>query len=392
MRESRDHIKSIETFHAPAERLSTERIAKQKENLEAFEYLKTIFNKLPINAAIINRERQIIAANDSFLRTLSISEESEILGLRPGEAFCCKYSELSPGKCGTSEYCVCCGAVNAILESQNLKETVSRECLMYIEQEGVTRSMELQITVSPLAPKDQEEFFLLVVEDISDKKRRYALERIFFHDVLNTSGALLNFLRFLIEEKETAGTDAPLLELSKIAQRLYEEIVEHRDLISAENNDLSVNIEALHSDMIIEEAIQQAKVMDQAALVQFIIEDKEEIAFESDKVLVLRILINLLKNALEASRWGEAIKLGCKKEKAHVKFWVQNPCVMSKEVQLQIFKRSFSTKGNGRGLGTYSVKLLGEKYLKGSVSFESRPETGTVFYLRLPIIFPMPAH
>lgn len=34
-------------------------------------------------------------------------------------------------------------------------------------------------------------------------------------------------------------------------------------------------------------------------------------------------------------------------------------------VQLQIFNRSFSTKGKGRGTGTYSMKLLTKRYLKG---------------------------
>ena len=57
---------------------------------------------------------------------------------------------------------------------------------------------------------------------------------------------------------------------------------------------------------------------------------------------------------------------------------------MSQEAQLQVFQRSFSTKGRGRGLGTYSVKLLSERYLGGRVSFSSTPEAGTVFRLFLP--------
>mgnify|MGYP006293419399 CR=1 len=38
-----------------------------------------------------------------------------------------------------------------------------------------------------------------------------------------------------------------------------------------------------------------------------------------------------------------------------------------------LFKRSFSTKGVGRGIGTYSMKLFGEKYLKGKVDFKNSP-------------------
>ena len=45
----------------------------------------------------------------------------------------------------------------------------------------------------------------------------------------------------------------------------------------------------------------------------------------------------------------------------------------------------FSTKSStGRGLGTYSMKLLGERYLGGAVSFSSSAEHGTVFTFELP--------
>jgi sensor histidine kinase regulating citrate/malate metabolism len=57
-------------------------------------------------------------------------------------------------------------------------------------------------------------------------------------------------------------------------------------------------------------------------------------------------------------------------------------------VQLQIFVRSYSTKGKGRGLGTYAMKLFTEKYLGGRIDFESRPETGTTFRVELPLQCP----
>lgn len=66
-------------------------------------------------------------------------------------------------------------------------------------------------------------------------------------------------------------------------------------------------------------------------------------------------------------------------------FWVHNPTVMPRKVQLQVFQRSFSTKGKGRGLGTYSVKFLSERYLQGQVFFASTPETGTTFTVHYPL-------
>jgi sensor histidine kinase regulating citrate/malate metabolism len=59
---------------------------------------------------------------------------------------------------------------------------------------------------------------------------------------------------------------------------------------------------------------------------------------------------------------------------------------MPPEVQARVFQRSFSTKSqHGRGLGTYSMKLLAENYLRGKVSFLSEVESGTVFFLDLPL-------
>lgn len=58
---------------------------------------------------------------------------------------------------------------------------------------------------------------------------------------------------------------------------------------------------------------------------------------------------------------------------------------MPQSVKDQIFNRSFSTKGAGRGVGTYSIKLLGERYLSGKVSFTSTPDEGTTFSIKLPI-------
>jgi sensor histidine kinase regulating citrate/malate metabolism len=68
---------------------------------------------------------------------------------------------------------------------------------------------------------------------------------------------------------------------------------------------------------------------------------------------------------------------------------VQNPGAMPERVRLQMFQRSFSTKGDdGRGVGTYSVKLFGERYLGGRVTFTSDQAAGTCFTVTLPLAGP----
>jgi len=110
----------------------------------------------------------------------------------------------------------------------------------------------------------------------------------------------------------------------------------------------------------------------------------KDVRFITDVVLLERVLGSMLKNALEASQTGQTVTMGCRTEGEFVEFWVNNPNVMPLTAQLQVFQRSFSTKGSGRGLGTYSMKLTSERYLKGAVAFTSCEEQGTTFLARYP--------
>ena len=64
---------------------------------------------------------------------------------------------------------------------------------------------------------------------------------------------------------------------------------------------------------------------------------------------------------------------------------VHNPGFIDEAVQPHLFERSFSTKADkGRGIGTYSMKLYGERYLGGTVSYSSDLASGTRFCFFLP--------
>ncbi len=123
-------------------------------------------------------------------------------------------------------------------------------------------------------------------------------------------------------------------------------------------------------------------------------DDTADVHFLVDETQLRRVLDNMLKNALEAEDTEAKITLGCRflpsdplqgRPRDMVEFWVHNPRVMSEAVQWQIFRRSFTTKGKGRGLGTYSMKVLTERYLEGEIDFTSEPGQGTTFQARYPV-------
>ena len=92
----------------------------------------------------------------------------------------------------------------------------------------------------------------------------------------------------------------------------------------------------------------------------------------------------MIKNAIEASDKESQITISASGDKKNVLLVVHNEGYMPEEIQAKIFKRSFSTKGKGRGLGTYSMKLFTEKYLNGMISFKSLEKLGTSFLVSLP--------
>jgi signal transduction histidine kinase len=104
----------------------------------------------------------------------------------------------------------------------------------------------------------------------------------------------------------------------------------------------------------------------------------------TDPHLVDRILVNMVTNALEATAPDGEVRVFVELGGNSVTFSVWNRRHIPEEHALRIFSRNFTTKdGLGHGLGTYSMKLFGEKVLGGMVDFSTSEDEGTTFRLTL---------
>jgi nitrogen-specific signal transduction histidine kinase len=376
-----------ETHFAPSRRSTPEEILSEHELIASQKLFNEIFGSMTGISAIIDRNRQIIYTNSDFLTMLGLKTVEPILGKRPGEIVSCIHSREESSGCGSSEACSYCGAVNAILESQRTGLKSTKETRISTTVDGKLLSLDLNVTSIPISLSGNL-FYVLTLEDISNEKRRSALERIFFHDLLNTAGGL-NGLLAILKEGTNPEETRELINLSEEASRdIMDEILLQRQLRSAEIGDLQVKIESVHSLEFLSSAVGKISSHEVGKNKSIVIADQAiDIDFETDKVLFLRVIINLLKNALEATAIDKSVSVGVESEDGKVRFWVKNDAVIPNDVQMQLFQRSFSTKGSGRGIGTYSIKLLTENYLKGKVSFISNETDGTVFYVELDQIF-----
>jgi signal transduction histidine kinase len=112
----------------------------------------------------------------------------------------------------------------------------------------------------------------------------------------------------------------------------------------------------------------------------------EKFSFMTDPMLVSKVLINMLLNALEATAAGGHVIFRTLVKESHIEWQVWNQAVIPENIQLRIFQRFFSTKsGHGHGLGTYAMKLFGEEYLGGTLRFTSSAQDGTTFRFSLPV-------
>jgi signal transduction histidine kinase len=379
----------LETKFAPSFRKSTEIVTDEYKNLLNIPYLKGVLDALPYLSAILNQERQAIYVNQNILNFLGISDINDVLGERPGELFGCIHSNKMEGGCGTSENCRYCGAVNAILKAQVHRAKVVDECRISSVIDGKATNFDLQIIATPIEVNGQQ-YTILTLNDISSLKRKEVLEKIFFHDILNISFGLQGFIDLMQEMEDPAKIQQFLEQISRMVTRMNSEIQTQRDLVAAEKGDLAVKPSIINMCSFLPEVVQSIKHHESALGKEIIIlGENSDFEFESDKILISRIIVNMIKNALEAEPEGGVIYITPRIVDQSVFVSVKNSAEIPMEVKMQIFQRSFSTKGVGRGIGTYSMKLLCNQYLKGDISFISNRLEGTVFTLRIPKVFPV---
>lgn len=119
--------------------------------------------------------------------------------------------------------------------------------------------------------------------------------------------------------------------------------------------------------------------------------DSPEIISKIDRTQLIRIITNLVKNAIQAIPENQATKsviVTIKKEQNNVLITVaDNGIGIQPKDTGRIFEPKFTTKSSGMGLGLGIIKNIIENY-KGTVTFASEFGKGTTFTVSLPIINP----
>lgn len=370
-----------ETYFASPERIGSRELSEQIHRCLEDPCMQVVLQAVDGYLVLLNQHRQILAANQELLDALRAQTPEGIIGLRPGEAFNCVHFTQGPNGCGTSQHCGTCGAVLSILAAQKEHRTATAECALSMYREGKLQSKDFRVRCTPLFLGGFP-VLALVLNDISSLKRREILEETFLHDMLNSVGGIEGW----ISQMGTLDPQTAASEILSLATHLKEEILSQRTLFEAEKGILKVNKTLCSASAVLSYLREMFEVHPVAKAKHFATKPLDQDDwFHSDGTLLLRILINMVKNAFEAVPDGATVSVWFERNNQRPCFVVQNSGTIAPEVRPRIFERSFSTKAKrGRGIGTYGMKLLGENYLGGKVSFTTNPTEGTSFLITLP--------
>ena len=375
----------MDTYFAPAERAGNSELQRDVLIASKNPIVSGLLKASSGLLAVLNLQRQILAVNDAFLKMLGVEDTGKVLGLRPGEVIKCVHAHEMAGGCGTSKFCSTCGAAVAIVACSATERPEERKCAVTVERNGKKFDLCFRVR-SSLITFEGRLLILLSLQDITASQRWAAIERLFFHDINNLITGLQGAAELMNLEDEKG-----MRELAEVvyrtSSRLANEVAIQRALAKDDISEYQLALQ----EVTVEQVVRELEVIfagHPAAKGRFLNLGRvaPQQRFVTDFSLLLRILTNMLINALEATEEGGEVKFWVEEEEDSITFCMWSKQDIPDDVALRVFQRHFSTKEEpGRGFGTYAMRLLGELFLGGKVSFTTSKPEGTVFRFRLPV-------
>lgn len=152
-----------------------------------------------------------------------------------------------------------------------------------------------------------------------------------------------------------------------------------------ELNKINLNKEFVDINLLIGEICDSLKILTHSQNINLIFNEKEEIYLNVDYNKIKQVLINIIKNSIEAIEEKGIIEINTyNKNKYFYIEIIDNGIGMDKDTIDRITEMFFTTKKNGTGLG---IALSNEiiKAHNGNIEYESKIKNGTKVTIKLPL-------
>lgn len=183
-------------------------------------------------------------------------------------------------------------------------------------------------------------------------------------------------------------------DLEKLTARPFETLLSQIDLLSDIATSFSAfarmtipKNELFDISEVLKQTLQLYESNQEIHLIRMI--EKGKFQVRGDKQLMSQIFTNIILNAIQAvpnERTPEiCVSLYTIDKKAHIEIR-DNGTGIPEEVQAKVFLPNFSTKFTGSGIGLALAKR-GIEHAGGKIWFETKENTGTCFFIELPLVF-----
>lgn len=195
------------------------------------------------------------------------------------------------------------------------------------------------------------------------------------HEIKNPLMLIGGFARRLQKKVEDEEDQAKLKIITEEVERLEKLLSELKDLYRSRQ----LNIEKINISTLLREVVSLSVPKVKGDGVEIIFDsDEEELFVEADKEKLKQVLLNLIKNSLEALPNGGTITVSIKDLKDKVEVLVADTGEgIPQKIQEKIFSPFFTTKDHGTGLGLCITKRIIEDHPGSSFCLESKEGDGT---------------
>jgi signal transduction histidine kinase len=367
----------------PSERAPAEALAAQIALAASSPLVGALLGAVGAAAAVLNDRCQVVAVNAGFLEALGVDDPEAVLGLRPGEAIRCSRAHDNRGGCGRGLACASCGAAVAMLAALASGRPEERDGVLTVRQGREAQDVDLRVRASPVLVGG-ERLLLLALTDVTAARRRAALERAVLGEVSGLAAGL-GCAAAALGSADPAAAAAAAADVRELAGRLARELQLQRALATARPGAVRVAVERVPVPRLVERLAERLRHHPAAAGRTLLAPPPPDVALETDPFLLSKVLATMVQNALEATGPGGEVRLDVRLEPEAIAFRAWNAGAIPSAVVPRLFQRHFTTKGGeGRGQGTFLLRLLGERYLEGRVAVATTAEGGTAFELTLP--------
>jgi two-component system phosphate regulon sensor histidine kinase PhoR len=238
---------------------------------------------------------------------------------------------------------------------------------------------------------------LLMLSDLTDVQRVDQVRRDFLTNVSHELRTPLASIRAMVETLEDGGLDdredaeAFLARIHQQVDRLTALVSELLDLSRIESGAVELRPEPIDAAGLIAEAASLLRTRAESEDVTIVCRDAYGPIVEGDRTSLLRVVSNLLDNAIKFSPRGGEVRAEARDEGELVALSVQNDGEGIPETDLpRVFERFYkgdhSRSQGGVGLGLAIVKHVVRAH-GGTAEAMSEPGKGATFTVRLPKTF-----